>query len=143
MALGFFTPVLALEPTPQAQRAMDMSATLEQVRAFYANATRSRFDPIHGLQVEYNAPNGASYLRCSGDTMILAGRWRATEILALDGVHRATRICYLYAPNTADPADGSRGGAWECIPAWLGLMKTKEGVSGDIFGLSRSAQPPV
>jgi hypothetical protein len=73
-AFGFFTSALALQPTPEAQRAMDMSATVEQVQAFYTDATRSCFDPVHGLQVEYNAPDGGSYPWYSGNTAIVAGR---------------------------------------------------------------------
>jgi len=73
---------------------------------------------------------------------ITPGFWKAETFVAPDGIHRPVRVCFQYPPNSVDPTDGSRGGDWSCNPGWYSLMRSKETMPGDPFGLSRSPAAP-
>ena len=99
-------------------------------------------DGSHGTQVEYNAPDGHSYLWYPRSARITPGFWKAETFVAPDGIHRPVRVSFQYPPNSVDPTDGSRGGDWSCNPGWYSLMRSKETMPGDPFGLSRSPAAP-
>jgi hypothetical protein len=132
----------ALKPTPQAQHYLDLASTPQRVQEFLSGKTRMTGDDRHGTQVEYNAPDGNTYLWYPGSSRITRGFWKAEAFLAPDGIHRPVRVCYKYPLNSVDPTDGSRGGDWSCGPGWYSLMRTKDTMNGDPFGLSRSGAAP-
>jgi hypothetical protein len=123
--------------TPQARHFMELASTPERARAFLSGETRMTYDAGHGTQVEYNAPDGHSYLWYPGSPRLTPGFWKTTQVLAPDGVHIGVRVCYMYPANGIEPTDGSRGGDWSCNPAWYSLMRTTDKVEGDPFGLAR------
>jgi hypothetical protein len=128
--------------TEKAKHYMEMASSSQKVRVYISNYTRMTADQGHGTQVEYNAPNGMSYLWYPGNRAAVLGRWKVEEGLAPDQVHRFVHLCYLYSVLTYDPVDNSRGGKWECIPAWYAMIRTKERVPGNPFRLGPSAKIP-
>src|SRR5882757_11330834 len=113
-----------LKPTPRAQHFMDLASTPERARGFLSGKTRITGDNRHGVQVEYNAPDGHTYLWYPGSPRITPGLWKTMEVLAPDGIHKAVRVCYVYSVNSVDPTNGSRGGSWSCVPGWYALIRT-------------------
>ncbi|MGJ0452254.1 MAG: hypothetical protein ACR65T_03340 [Methylocystis sp.] len=102
------------------------------LRAQFAGLTRMTYDAGHGTQIEYNAPNGRSYLWYPGNSVILPAYWRM----------QGNEICYLYPGASYNPVMQTRGGDWECQSAAHSLSQTKERMRGDPFGLSRTKRPP-
>lgn len=130
------------KPTPRAQYFMDLASTRQRTSEFLSGYTRITYDERHGTQVEYNASDGRSFLWYPGSMWITAGSWKAVESLAPDEIHRPVRVCFLYPTNSVDPSDGSRGGAWSCVPGWYALMRTTDRMKGDVFNLSVSGHAP-
>jgi hypothetical protein len=128
--------------TEKAKHYMEMASSSQKVRAYIANHTRMTSDQGHGTQVEYNAPDGMSYLWYPGNRVAVLGRWKVEEGLAPDQVHHFVHLCYLYSVLTYDPVDNSRGGKWECIPAWYAMIRTKERIPGNPFRLGNSVKIP-
>jgi hypothetical protein len=125
-------PPMNAHPSPEkleeAKRYIEMASTSAKVNAYISNYTRMTYDPRHGTQVEYNAPNGESYL------------WYPGRVP--DQTHRYVTLCYLYSAASYDPTNNSRGGKWECVPSVLAIIRTKERTAGNPFRLGASRQTP-
>jgi hypothetical protein len=130
------------ERLEQAKRYLEMASTTEKVHSYISNYTRMTYDRSHGTQVEYNAPDGKSFLWYPGSRVVTPGRWKVDEALVPDGSHSYVTMCYLYSASSYDPTDNSRGGKWECVPAVLAILRTKERVPGNPFRLGLSPQTP-
>lgn len=102
------------------------------LRAQFSGLTRMTYDSGHGAQIEYNAPNGRSYLWYPGNSVVLPAYWRM----------QGDEICYLYPQSSYNPITQTRGGGWECQSAASSLSRTKERARGDLFGLSLRKRPP-
>lgn len=102
------------------------------LRAQFSGLTMMFFEAGHGTQIEYNAPNGRSYLWYPGNSVVLPAYWRI----------QGDDICYLYPQSSYNPITQTRGGGWECQSASSSLSRTTERARGDIFGLSRTKRPP-
>jgi hypothetical protein len=100
------------------------------------------YDRSHGTQIEYNALDGRSYLWYPGSRVVTPGRWKVDEALVPNQTHRYVTLCYLYSASSYDPTDNSRGGKWECAPAVLAMIRTKERMAGNPFRLGLSPQTP-
>ena len=121
--------------TPQARHFMELASTPEKARAFLSGKTRMTYDERHGTQIDYNAPDGRTFLWYPGSPRVTPGFWKTTQVLAPDQVHISVRVCYEYPANSIDPTDNSRGGGWSCNPGWYSLMRTTDSTRGDPFGL--------
>lgn len=92
---------------------------------------------LYGIQVEYFAPDGTSYLWFRGNQAPIRGEWK------IQGSGLAANLCFIYCANTRDAVTGARGGDWECRR----LRNEREGVvsflEGDPFGLSQGRLPQV
>ncbi|MBW0005332.1 MAG: hypothetical protein JO216_17800 [Hyphomicrobiales bacterium] len=130
------------ERLEQARRYIEMASSSAKVHAYISNFTRMTYDRSHGTQVEYNAPDGKSYLWYPGSRIITLGRWKVDEALAPDQSHRNVSLCYLYSAQSYDPTNNIRGGNWECAPAVLAIIRTKERLPGNPFRLDLSPQAP-
>jgi hypothetical protein len=94
--------------------------------------TNMSVDSSHGTQVEYVAANGKSWLWYPGNSVVLPGRWK----------RQGADMCFAYGANTYNPATGTRGGGWECMPFRLYWGTVDERMKGDIFALQgRGAVP--
>lgn len=102
------------------------------LRAQFAGLTMMFHDSGHGTQIEYNAPNGRSYLWYPGNSVVLPAYWRV----------QGDEICYLYPSSSYNPLTQTRGGGWECQSANSSLSRTTQRARGDLFGLSRRSRPP-
>lgn len=88
----------------------------------------------HGVQVEYHAPDGRSYLWYPGNERPLQGWW---EVRTAND--QTARLCYRYGENTYNPVLHTTGGAWECgKESWVYLGVS---VKGDVFGLKSGRLP--
>lgn len=129
--------------------------TAEQyARQVMANKTFRSYSPQHGTQLEYNAPDGRTYLWYPGNAVVLEGRWRvepdphAPKLLEtppgsgniVEGPPRFRR-CYQYGSNTYNPVTGRRGGEWECQGVFSQGLGQPRG--GDVFGLARRKTVPM
>lgn len=100
--------------------------------ASLANRTQQSFAPGHGMQVEYLAADGASWLWYPGNTKILPGSWK-TE---------GGDICFLYGKQSYNPVTRTRGGDWECEPLAVYNKTLVESAKGDMFGLAGRKKVP-
>ena len=129
--------------------------SLASARAYYSGYTRNTFDPWHGTQVEYNAPDGMSYLWYPGNRVIVKGRWKvetstskAVEpVVVANKVVTTVRpqpylICYQYGLNSYNPVTKQRGGNWSCRPLPDDKYLGTERMKGDPLGLSTSVGVP-
>jgi hypothetical protein len=130
------------ERLEEAKRYIEMASTPAKVNTYISNYTRMTYDRAHGTQVEYNAPDGRSYLWYPGSRFVTLGRWKVDEALAPNQTHRYVTLCYLYSASSYDPTNNSRGGKWECAPAVLAMIRTKERSPGNPFRLGRFPQTP-
>ena len=96
------------------------------------------YDTQHGTQVEYDAPNGKTYLLYPGNPVVVQGGWKLTKT----DKPNVFDICYLYPANSYNPATHQPGGSWECQIAGLFLGRVKEFKPGDVLGLARSPKAP-
>lgn len=131
-----------LQITENAKLYMEMASTPHKVKAYFSNYTRMSHDNSHGTQVEYNAPDGRSYLWYPGSRTVTPGHWKVAEGLAPDQIHHYVDLCYLYSAASIDPTNNSRGGNWECNRAWFAMIRTKERMAGNPFRLGFSPQTP-
>lgn len=100
--------------------------------ASLANKTQQSFSPGHGMQVEYLAPDGATWLWYPGNGNILGGGWK-TE---------GADICFRYGKNTYNPVTKHEGGGWECTPLKVYNQTLVTSTKGDIFGLAGRKKVP-
>lgn len=89
--------------------ALLLGAHLAQA-AVLTNVTNLSFDPGHGTQIEYVAPNDTSFLWYPGNTMVLPGRWNTVP--AQHG--QAAQICFDYGPRSYNPVTRVYGGSVSC-----------------------------
>lgn len=94
--------------------------------------TNLSYSPVHGTQIEYVANGGSNYLWYPGNAVILPGHWKA----------KGKDICFKYGANTYNPATGSAGAKWECMPLDLHKFSVKERAVGDPFGLAKRTAVP-
>lgn len=139
---GATTRLHLIPETAEARVARELSETAELLEHYVSGFTRLRLDDAHGAQVEYNAPDGRSYLWYPGALRVTPGFWRVDETMAPDGIHHPSRICYLYGSNSIDPTNGAVGGHWQCAMGWSFVINTRDRKAGDIFALSSHLSPP-
>lgn len=130
------------ERLEEAKRYIEMASTPAKVTAYVSNYTRMTYDRAHGTQIEYNTPDGHSYLWYPGSRFVTPGRWKVDEAVVPGQTHRYVTLCYLYSASSYDPTNNSRGGKWECVPAVLAMIRTKERSPGNPFRLGLSPQTP-
>jgi len=100
--------------------------------AALANKTQQSFSPGHGMQVEYLAADGSTWLWYPGNAKVLPGQW-ATE---------GADICFRYGKNTYNPVTKHQGGGWECTPLKLYNQTIVTSTKGDVFGLAGRKKVP-
>lgn len=104
----------------------------DRLRTRFSGNTMHSFSP-HGMQIEYHAPDGATYLWYPGNTGVVVGRWRVrTRGRRLD-------VCYRYSSNSYNPITRQRGGSWECSPVHSQTLTNW--VQGDPFDLESGEIP--
>jgi hypothetical protein len=89
------------------------------------------YDPSHGNQLEYYAPNGRCYLWYPGNRGVVAGEWRA------EGEY----ICFRYGANTYNPVTGEHGGEWERTLLERWGTNIVDAAAGDVCGLATGRLP--
>lgn len=94
-------------------------------------------DVFYGVQVEYFAPDGISYLWFRGNRAPLRGEWN------VQGSGFGEELCFRYGPNTRDAITGIRGGKWECRRLASERQRVVSFLKGDPFGLSRGQLPRI
>jgi hypothetical protein len=130
---------LALMTAARAAPAEDATSTAAKIRSAYAGKTRMTYSFGHGTQVEYVAPDGRSFLWYPGNRKAVPGRWKvAVDVDEPDEIS----LCQLYPSASYNPVTRTFGGSWECEDARRALSRTRETLSGDALGLSRSRAPP-
>ncbi len=118
--------IVTLPPTTSAGTYLEIQS-VAGLKAYLSGNTHWIYDVFHGTQVEYNAPDGRTFLWYPGNTRILPGRWEVRKGFIVP------ELCFLYGTNTYNPVTGLRGGKWECDTVKrLGYI-----MRGDPFGLSR------
>lgn len=128
-------------------RAAPARKSLEELRAYYHDATRVTFSPEHGTQVAYTAPDGAIHLWYPGNDVVVRGRWRLKQAdrfvrsgLSTEGYVSSTEICFVYGSNTYNPVTRAAGGSESCMPADA-PSRMGERAEGDPFKLAGSKPP--
>jgi hypothetical protein len=96
-----------------------------------AGYTAMTYDPGHGTQVEYLAPDGGAYLWYPLNSGIVVGAWK-TE---------GNDVCFRYGRNTYNPVTRKAGGNWDCTPLALHSKHVVERARGDVFGLASGKLP--
>ena len=104
----------------------------ELTKKFLSGNTQAFYDNGHGTQIEYNAPDGKSFLWYPGNQRINVGRWRVQQ----EG-SKPTEICYLYGANSYNRVTKKWGGNWKCKEAIDHTVFVSETVRGDPFGLGK------
>lgn len=99
--------------------------------------TYATSDLFYGVQVEYFAPDGKSYLWFRGNKRSVPSEWKVTQ----DGFAR--ELCFRYGPNTRDAITGTRGGKWECRKMFAGDMSVVSFIPGDPFNLAKGTVPDM
>lgn len=94
-------------------------------------------DVFYGVQVEYFAPDGTSYLWFRGNRAPLRGEWKVR------GSGFGEDLCFRYGPNTRDAVTGIRGGNWECGRLASESRDVVSFLEGDPFGLSQGRLPQM
>ena len=104
------------------------AASAQQVGGY----TNMMVDRAHGTQIEYVTTSGKAFLWYPGNDVILEGRWK----------REGENICFAYGENTYNPATGTQGGGWECMPFNIYWWVVEERMPDDIFALEgRGAVP--
>lgn len=96
----------------------------------FADRTLLFYDPQHGNQIEYYAPDGHAFLWYPGNGIALRGVWRISE----------GRLCGLYGENTYNPVTMEQGG-WECTDLVDQERYIFDSMAGDIFDLATERVP--
>lgn len=112
--------------------ALLLAAVSSASAASLANKTQQSYSPGHGMQIEYLAADGASWLWYPGNTRVLAGQWKA----------EGADICFRYGKNSYNPVTRQRGGDWECAPLKVYNSTLVTSTKGDIFGLAGRKKVP-
>lgn len=97
----------------------------------FADKTLLFYDPSHGNQIEYFAPDGKCYLWYPGNKRALPGHWR------MEG----DNICFLFGANTYNPVTGEIGGNWEKRPFKHFAETVAHTANGDVHGLATGQIP--
>jgi hypothetical protein len=97
----------------------------------YADKTLLFYDPSHGNQIEYFAPDGKCYLWYPGNKRALPGHWR------MEG----DTICFLFGSNTYNPVTGEIGGNWDKRPFKHFAATVAHTADGDVHGLATGQVP--
>jgi hypothetical protein len=87
----------------------------------------------HGIQVEYYARNGRSYLWYPGNSRSVRGQWKNSS----GGSH----VCFRYPANTYDPVKNKQLGDWNCKSKAKVQRMAKSTCKGDPFRLSSGKVP--
>ena len=112
--------------------ALLLTAVSSVSAASLANKTQQSYSPGHGMQIEYLAADGASWLWYPGNSKVLPGEWK-TE---------GADICFRYGKNTYNPVTRHKGGGWECGPLKGYNSTLVSSTKGDIFGLAGRKKVP-
>jgi hypothetical protein len=110
----------------------------DETRSLFSGQTMMSYDPGHGTQVEYIAPNGKTYLLYPGNKVIVHGSWK------LERTPKPTvfSLCFKYPSNSYNPVTKQFGGSWECQIAGFYLRGIADHAKGDVLGLARSSAVP-
>lgn len=99
-----------------------------------AGVTYATADYLYGVQIEYFAADGTSYLWFRGNSAPLRGEWK------IQGSNFNPDLCFKYGANTRDAVTGTRGGSWQCGRLRNGAENVVSFIEGDPFGLSKGKQ---
>ena len=130
--------VAVLVGTGSALPAAAGTLDLNQTREMIAGLTIMFYDRTFGTQVDYNAPDGATYLLFPGNAVVVKGSWKVTRT----DKPNVFNMCFKYPANSYNPATGQAGGDWECQIAGFYLAKMVENMEGDVLGLSNRTEVP-
>lgn len=97
-----------------------------------SDMTYLSYSDQHGVQIEYLAPSGKTYLWYPGNRAVVAGEW--TEVL--------DRVCYRYGADTFNPVTRRQGGDWECRFTDILAEANLDALAGDPFDLSTTELVP-
>jgi hypothetical protein len=109
-----------------------------ETKGLIAGQTLMFYDSHFGTQVEYNAPNGSTYLLFPGNEVVLKGSWKLTKT---DNPN-VFNMCFKYPASSHNPVTKQSGGKWECQAAGFYLGGSAEIREGDVLGLSRQTEVP-
>ncbi|MBN9886679.1 hypothetical protein [Salipiger abyssi] len=97
----------------------------------------------NGIQIEYFAPDGRSYLWYPGNRSVVQAQYRYGLVIPRDGsAGRIGTIEFLYPSNSIDRT-GRRGGKWEARGISDYRVYVMASRKGDIFNLSSGEVPYV
>lgn len=97
----------------------------------------------NGIQVEYFAPDGRSYLWYPGNATAVQAQYRYGLVIPRDGrPGRIGTVEFLY-PSTSVDMTGRRGGEWESRGISDYRVYVMASQKGDIFNLSSGKVPYV
>ncbi|MGE0742225.1 MAG: hypothetical protein AB7O98_12870 [Hyphomonadaceae bacterium] len=114
--------------------AADLSAAM-------SGRTFRYYDPFHGAQFEYYAPDGTAYLWYPGNKISVASAW---HVEGERTAHEDTRkLCFVYGPRIYNPVTQEWGGRPECEPVRKAMLFVQESAAGDVFKLERGTVPWV
>ncbi|MBO9408845.1 hypothetical protein J7399_15520 [Shimia sp. R9_1] len=111
--------------------------TAKSAQNYLSGSTIRTFDPYHGTQIEYHAPDGRAYLWYPGNKAAVRSFWETRDNVS------EVEICYKYPSKSYNPVTKEHGGAWKCRPMYIFAAQIRERVSGDPFDLARGALPSV
>jgi hypothetical protein len=133
--LALFLVALALLP---GIAGADYVIGYDETKSLFSGQTMMSYDPGHGTQVEYIAPNGRTYLLYPGNKVIVHGSWK----LARTDKPTIFNLCFKYPSNSYNPVTKQSGGAWECQIAGFYLRGIADHAKGDVLGLAKSSAVP-
>ncbi|WP_147405720.1 hypothetical protein [Cereibacter sphaeroides] len=97
----------------------------------------------NGIQIEYFAPDGRSYLWYPGNRTVVPAQYRYGLVIPNDGsTGRIATIEFLYPANSVDML-GRRGGKWESRGISDYRIYVMASQEGDVFNLSSGKVPYV
>lgn len=97
----------------------------------------------NGIQIEYFAPDGRSYLWYPGNLSVVPAQYRYGLFIPSDGsAGRIGTIEFLYPSNSVDMM-GRRGGKWESRGISDYRVYVMASQQGDVFNLSSGKVPYV
>jgi hypothetical protein len=119
--------------------------SVDLLQQYYSGATVVTTDPNslapesqrHGVQIEYHAPNGQSFLWYPGNTRPVIGRWEVRSAANGEPI-----LCYSYGQNSYNPVTKQIGGG-ECKTGYEAMLFQSFAFVGDPFDLASGRLPFV
>jgi hypothetical protein len=100
-----------------------------------SNTTRITYNDAHGVEVEFHAANGSTYLWYAGNVDAVTGKWK-TRVTSGQPL-----VCYTYF-NAYNPVTGQSNttDCWNVAPV-LGKVGVIVSAEGDLFNLASGRIP--